>query len=142
MNIVKKIGLGDLRIIKDLEKKCFKSNYFLDKEIDDMYAMELYSFWGIWSEGRLVGYIILLNSIDVYEVIKVGVLKEERGKGLGEILLNEILKKVELNIILEVRESNKSARRLYEKIGFESIGIRKKYYKDTMEDAIIMMIER
>ncbi len=139
---VRRINPGELSLVKNLEKRCFASNYFNDKEIDEMYESERYSFWGVWEKGIIAGYLILLDSIDIYEIIKVGVDDEYRGKGLGESLIGKAFDAIDVDLMLEVRESNKSARRLYEKLGFRKIGVRKGYYQDTKEDALIMVLGR
>lgn len=139
---VRRINPGEMSLVKNLEKRCFSSNYFNDKEMDGMYENERYSFWGVWEKGSIAGYLILLDSVDIYEIIKVGVDEEYRGKGLGESLIRKAFDAIDVDLMLEVRESNMSARRLYEKLGFRKIGVRKGYYQDTKEDALIMVLGR
>ena len=92
-------------------------------------------------EGIPVAYGIL-RQIDDGEVLLVGVREEDRRKGLGRRVVSELLKRAEpgKNIFLEVRDSNRAARHLYESAGFKEISRRKNYYKDPQEDAVIMMI--
>lgn len=137
---VREIAPGELNLVKKLEKKCFLTNYFNEKEIEEMYENDRYSFWGVWCGGTLAGYLITCDSVDVYEVIKVGVDDGYRGRGLGGKLIEKSFETMETDLMLEVRESNNSAIRLYEKLGFRKIGLRRGYYRDTGEDALILVL--
>lgn len=138
--IVRKIAPGELNLLIKMEQRCFESNYFNEKEIEQMYESDRYKFFGVWSEGSLAGYLIVIDSVDIYEVIKVGVDDKYRGKGLGQLLIEKAFSTIKVDLMLEVREGNASARRLYEKIGFSRIGLRKGYYRDTGEDALILVL--
>jgi len=78
------------------------------------------------------------------ELVDIAVAPEHRQKGLGQLLLAALLAEAQNRgaeqIFLEVRESNKAARGLYEKNGFVPIGRRKKYYKNPVEDAVVMQL--
>ncbi len=137
---VRGIAPGELNLVKKLEKKCFSTNYFNEKEIEEMYENDRYSFWGVWCGGALAGYLITCDSVDVHEVIKVGVDDRYRGRGLGGKLIEKSFETMETDLMLEVRESNNSAIRLYEKLGFRKIGLRRGYYRDTGEDALILVL--
>lgn len=137
---VRGIAPGELNLVKKLEKRCFSTNYFNEKEIEEMYENDRYSFWGVWYGGTLAGYLITYDSVDVHEIIKVGVDDEYRGRGLGGKLIEKSFESMETDLMLEVRESNKSAIRLYEKLGFRKIGLRRGYYRDTGEDALILVL--
>jgi ribosomal-protein-alanine N-acetyltransferase len=83
-------------------------------------------------------------STDESHLLNIGINKNERGMGYGEKLLRKMIIAAEVmgsrKIILEVRLSNKTAYQLYKKLGFEEIGIRKKYYRlpDGREDAYVL----
>ncbi|VWL85167.1 GNAT family N-acetyltransferase [Oceanivirga miroungae] len=81
-----------------------------------------------------VAYIIVIDSIDVYEIFEIGVLKEYRRKNIASKLIDSL--DLDKDIFLEVREDNIAAIKLYEKKGFKKVSIRKNYYKD--KNAIIM----
>lgn len=89
-----------------------------------------------------IGGTVLVDHIDISIVITK---KEYLGNGVASSLLNQLLsycKKENIEkVFLEVRQSNIPAIKLYEKIGFEKISIRKKYYADNNEDALIYMLE-
>jgi ribosomal-protein-alanine N-acetyltransferase len=95
--------------------------------------------------GSVVAYIVTWTIYDEVHILNIAVHPDFRNIGLGEMLLRDCLgysydKGLKL-AVLEVRISNKSAIRLYEKIGFKTMRVRKKYYTDTGEDAYVMMYE-
>ena len=95
-------------------------------------------------DKRLAGFAIMAISTEESHLLNIGVNKEERGLGYGENLLKKMIVAAEVmgskKIILEVRVSNKTAYQLYKKLGFEEIGMRKKYYRlpQGREDAYVM----
>lgn len=93
----------------------------------------------------LIGSAVYLATEYEAELYKIAVLPEHRGKGYGDIMLRKMLKKAKASgspaVFLEVREGNLAARRLYEKNGFVTDGIRKSYYKSPTENAVLMSID-
>lgn len=90
--------------------------------------------------SQIVGFAGIILLPDDAEITNIVTKKSERKKGIGNLLLAkiiEIAKKDKTNISLEVNEKNEIAIKLYEKYGFEKVGIRKKYYNGT-DNAIIM----
>ena len=92
--------------------------------------------------GVVAGYVSIWHQGDEAHIIEIAVQEKLRGRGIGELLLIGSLR-VSLEygskiMSLEVRVSNFVAQRLYEKYGFKSVGIRKAYYSDNREDAVIM----
>ncbi|RYD03254.1 hypothetical protein N752_20700 [Desulforamulus aquiferis] len=83
--------------------------------------------------------------LDEAHITNVAVHPEYRGKSIGEALMLEMIQQAiirgAVRMTLEVRPSNMAARELYKKLGFKEKGLRKKYYTDTNEDAIIMWVE-
>ncbi len=91
---------------------------------------------------RLTGYAGLWLVIDEAHITTIAVRPEFRGRGFGELLLASMVEAaLDINarwLTLEVRVSNMSAQTLYRKYGFHDAGVRKKYYSDNNEDALIM----
>ncbi|MEI6856856.1 ribosomal protein S18-alanine N-acetyltransferase [Psychrilyobacter sp.] len=141
MTEIRGIEEDDLIPIFDIEQVSFMNSYRIST-LADMYSKSSYRFLGIFNRNRLAGYIILLDSVDVYEVIKIAISPNSRGKGLGKKLLTSVLKDLDKNLILEVRVSNEPAINLYEGLGFEKINIRKGYYEDTGEDGIVYLFSK
>lgn len=93
-------------------------------------------------QEQVVGYCGIIMAADEGDITNVSVKKELQGQGIGTMLIQELVsrtKEMEIEkIFLEVRESNAAALALYEKQGFERMGVRKNYYTDPLEDAITM----
>ena len=90
----------------------------------------------------VVGLVGVWTPVDQAHIVVIATRPNQRGKGIGELLLlatlSEALKIDAENATLEVRKSNEVARALYRKYGFSEVGIRRRYYQDNREDAIIM----
>ena len=91
--------------------------------------------------GRIVGFAGAWIVLDEAHVTNIAVLPEYRGKGIGRKLTEALLQYASnLGVVyatLEVRRSNEVAKRMYQALGFEYVGVRKKYYEDNGEDALI-----
>lgn len=93
--------------------------------------------------GEITGYIIASVIADETELLRIAVKDEYRKQGFASLLIGKYLsdmKECATTGFLEVRESNTSAKALYEKNGYRQIGIRRRYYKEPEEDACIYQI--
>ncbi|TDC42972.1 ribosomal-protein-alanine N-acetyltransferase [Actinomadura sp. KC345] len=94
------------------------------------------------SGGDIVGYAGLAAAGGQADVQTIGVRDDQRGSGIGAALLTELLdeaaRRNSESVFLEVRADNDGARRLYERFGFDEVGIRKRYYQPSDVDAIVM----
>ncbi len=90
---------------------------------------------------RIVGFLAAGSAGNEWEIENLVIAADMRRRGLAGKLLTELLhqasKRGAIEVFLEVRESNATARRFYEKWSFEEIGRRKKYYQQPQEDAVI-----
>jgi len=95
-------------------------------------------------DGRVAGYSVTWFTDDEAELGDIAVLPELRGRGIGSLLLRESITLAAGRgarfLHLEVRHGNEVARRLYEKAGFDVAGVRKEYYTEPVEDAIVMRL--
>ncbi len=91
---------------------------------------------------RLIAFLGLWFLLEECHVVTVAVRQAYRGRGVGELLVITAVdlatRKGQELLTLECRVSNTTAQALYEKYGFEKVGLRKKYYSDNNEDALIM----
>ncbi|WP_319371371.1 ribosomal protein S18-alanine N-acetyltransferase [uncultured Ilyobacter sp.] len=142
MQVIQGMDIENIEELYQLEKKSFPGNSYSMDSLFKMLENNKYYFGGVWKREKLIGYTILLDSIDIFEIIKIAVDTRYRNQGIGEEMLKTILLNVEKNIHLEVRENNTAAIKLYEKIGFKNIFKRKNYYGDTGEDALVMVLNR
>lgn len=143
--LIRKMDLGDLERVVDLEHELFSSPW---KKDDFIYELEKNSFSTILvleDNGLVIGYLGMWNLGDQSQITTVGVDKQYQGKGYATMLMNkciEIAKGLKYsNINLEVRVSNESAITLYKKCGFKIVATRKNYYQDNHEDAYLMVKE-
>ncbi|MFN2468762.1 MAG: ribosomal protein S18-alanine N-acetyltransferase [Gaiellaceae bacterium] len=92
--------------------------------------------------GALVGYMIISRYVDAWHVMNVAVARDHRRRGIATALLDRLFEltadEKRRGYTLEVRVSNVDAIRLYERLGFRSRGVRRGYYTDNREDALIM----
>ena len=93
-------------------------------------------------DGVVAGYCGCTYVLDEAEITNVAVEEEYRGKGMGHLLVTELVKRCSKkginHILLEVRSSNQPAIRLYQKAGFAAESVRKNFYEQPKEDAIVM----
>jgi len=101
-------------------------------------------YLGLEEEGKLIGYCGAWIILDEANITNVAVLPQYRGRKLGEALMKEMMQLARerdvKTISLEVRVSNHIAQSLYRKLGFQDGGIRKNYYTDNHEDALVMWV--
>lgn len=94
------------------------------------------------ADGAIVGYAAFWCVLDQGELGNVAVTQAWRGRGIAAVLIEEILRRADrrgvAEVFLEVRPSNTTARRLYERFGFAQVGRRRNYYQRPTEDAIVM----
>ncbi len=97
------------------------------------------------ASGKMLGYFIAMDVVGEMHLLKIAVAEACQGKGYGRLLLNRavgLARELEMDsMLLEVRPSNGPAVALYKNTGFKTIGIRKGYYIDTKEDALVMRLE-
>ncbi|MCQ8212457.1 GNAT family N-acetyltransferase [Cetobacterium somerae] len=128
-----------LEKISFLEKEIFPESYYSIITLQEMSLKKEYSI--IVYDEDVKGYLILHDSYDVYEIMKIAVTTNFRNRKIGQELINFYLEEFNKNLLLEVRETNEIARKFYEKLGFVNIGKRKNYYSNG-ETAILMSLER
>ena len=131
--------------VAELEKICFGTEAWSEKSV----ASELTNALSLWlvamEEDKVAGYVGSQTVMDETDMMNVAVHPDHRRKGIAEALvlsLAEALKEKGSHCLtLEVRASNAPAIGLYEKLGFQQIGLRKNYYRNPKEDALILRKE-
>ena len=141
--IIREMSHDDLHQVHAIEDQSFTSPWrqsSFEYEIDNKDAVLKVAI----SDNRIVGYVCIRTIVDVTHILDMAVMPEFRRMGIGSrLLINSLqdlrrLKPDTISIILEVRESNIAAIKLYEKFGFKEIGRRRGYYQKPHEDAVIM----
>ena len=133
----------DIANVVEVERNSFKipwSRESFENELKNKLALYLVAK----VEEKAVGYVGVWKIFDEGHITNVAVHPEFRGMGIGRALISELLylcQKEGINsFTLEVRESNVIAQGLYKSFGFKESGIRKGYYTDNNENAIIMWL--
>lgn len=138
---IEKMQASDIAEIACLEKECFSSPWSEAALTDELYN-EHARFFVARVESELAGYIGAFNVLGEVSVTNVAVKEKFRKNGIGAALLNKLEKTARLEnadfITLEVRVSNENAIRLYTQSGYEKAGLRKDFYSNPKEDAILM----
>lgn len=124
-----------------LEKRCFTLPWS-EEQYRAAFMHSIFYAYGLKHEKTgLVAYITLYAVADTLEVLNVATCPDQRRKGYARSLLDSVFKLARrmdvIEAVLEVRETNAAAKGLYEGLGFTRTGLRKAYYPDTGEDALI-----
>lgn len=131
----------DLPALASVECLCFPDDFWSEQSLASHLADPL-TLTCLFSDGeRVLGYASGRAIAPEAEVYRVAVLPEARGRGIGTALLRALEVKAGCmgcdRFYLEVRASNAAARRLYEAGGYEEIGVRRRYYRAPVEDAVL-----
>lgn len=137
---VRQANDGDVSKVTEIEKVCFPDPWSEEAFYAQLNASG--GFFVLCDGEQVVGYAVMGIASPEAELYNIAVMQEYRGKGLSDVLFKHALEaaveKGVDTVFLEVRESNLRARRFYERLGFEDIGRRKRYYSQPTEDAILM----
>jgi len=131
--------------VAELERICFGSAAWSENSIASELKNQL-SLWLVALDGEtVVGYVGSQTVMDESDMMNVAVRPDCRRQGIAEELVNALTdalrEKESRCLTLEVRASNEPAKKLYEKLGFVSVGLRKNYYRNPREDALILRKE-
>ena len=142
---LRRLALTDLRAIEEIERRSYPtpwSRSMFAGELAKPSSICLGAFDADGEDGTLVGYLIVSRYVDAWHVMNVAVDPDFQRRGIATRLLERLFSETRHDAArgytLEVRVSNAEAIRLYERLGFESRGIRRGYYTDNREDALIM----
>jgi ribosomal-protein-alanine N-acetyltransferase len=137
---VRRLTYADLPHVVAIERRAFPTPWSLA-----MFVLELSKPSGIclaaFVEGRLSGYLVCSRYDTVWHIMNVAVDPDRRRVGIASTLLTRLFERVDdpdAQYTLEVRRSNVGAMELYDRFGFRSAGVRRRYYQDNGEDAVIM----
>jgi [ribosomal protein S18]-alanine N-acetyltransferase len=138
---IRRLMLRDLGAVEEIERSSYPtpwSRSMFAGELTKASSIALGAFEG----ARLVGYAIVSRYVDAWHVMNIAVHPQRRSHGIGSALLERLFETtagdVRRGYTLEVRASNEGAIRLYERFGFKKRGVRRGYYTDNREDALIM----
>jgi ribosomal-protein-alanine acetyltransferase len=137
----------DVPLMRALERQTETAAHWAEREYDALFAAEAPPRVTLVATseadaGRVIGFVIARCATAEWEIENVVVAPEKRNRGVGIKIIRELLLQAQsagaTSVLLEVRESNLAARRLYEKLGFSQQGRRSNYYQGPEEDALLL----
>ena len=139
---LRRLELADLDAIERIERASYRAPWSRSMFASELAKPSSLSFGAVDDSGDLVGYVVLSRYVDAWHVMNVAVAPERRRQGIASALLQRLLELTKDDPLrgytLEVRVSNAGAIALYERFGFRQKGLRRGYYTDNREDALIM----
>jgi ribosomal-protein-alanine N-acetyltransferase len=138
---LRRLRLADIPAIERVERRAYPTPWSRTMFAGEI-AKPTSRCYGAFELDRLAGYLIVSRYVDAWHVMNVAVDEPFRRRGLAQRMLEELFASTAADgtrgSTLEVRVSNHGAIRLYERLGFVPTGIRRGYYTDNREDALIM----
>ena len=139
---IRRLTLGELSDIERIEQRVYPTPWSRSMFAGELAKPSSICLGAFDEEGRLAGYLIVSRYVDAWHIMNVAVDDLRRRSGIGSRLLAALFEQTagdrHRGYTLEVRISNKGAIALYERWGFEASGVRRGYYTDNREDALIM----
>jgi [ribosomal protein S18]-alanine N-acetyltransferase len=141
---LRRLTLTDLAAIERIERRAYPTPWSRSMFAGELAKTSSICLGAVDTERgeTLIGYLIISRYSDAWHVMNVAVHEDYRGQGIATKLLNRLFELTagddRRGYTLEVRVSNSGAIRLYERLGFVPRGIRRGYYTDNREDALIM----
>jgi ribosomal-protein-alanine N-acetyltransferase len=139
---IRALSYSDLPAVIAIERRSFPAPWSLA-----MFVLELSKPSSVClamvEDGALIGYLVCSRYADVWHLMNVAIEPGRRRQGLATDLIERLFEEngPDARYTLEVRTSNRVAITMYERFGFRSAGVRRRYYRDNGEDALIMWRE-
>ena len=139
----RKLKLSDLGAIEDIERTSYPTPWSRSMFASELAKPSSICLGAVDAEKEeLVGYLIISRYVDAWHVMNIAIAPEYRRRGIARSLMERLFevtaRDARRGYTLEVRVSNEAAIRLYEELGFKARGVRRGYYTDNREDALIM----
>ncbi|MBD0348794.1 MAG: ribosomal protein S18-alanine N-acetyltransferase [Thermoleophilia bacterium] len=140
--IIRRLQTSDLGAIERIERRSYPTPWSRSMFAAELAKPSSICLGAFDAKAGLVAYLIISRYVDAWHVMNVAVEPEHRGRGIATLLFDRLFELTAADrrrgYTLEVRVSNTAAIRLYERLGFTSRGIRRGYYTDNREDALVM----
>ncbi|MEA4899772.1 ribosomal protein S18-alanine N-acetyltransferase [Bacillota bacterium Meth-B3] len=137
--------LEDIDQVHEIECACFSIPWSRQAFATEVRENQCARYLVLKEDGEAVAYAGVWFVLDEAHITNIAVRPDRRGLGYGEAVTRALMQLAADSgmsmLELEVRVSNRAARALYEKLGFVEVGLRKRYYADTGEDALLMACE-
>jgi [ribosomal protein S18]-alanine N-acetyltransferase len=136
--------VDDLDEVMEVEVNSFTIPWSREAFFNELTKNQFAQYLIVEVDQKVVGYCGVWIIVDEAHITNIALLPEYRGMKLGEALMAKVMELARemgaMRVTLEVRVSNVRAQNLYRKFGFEEGAIRKQYYTDNMEDALVMWV--
>ncbi|KHF38582.1 ribosomal protein S18-alanine N-acetyltransferase [Halalkalibacter okhensis] len=136
--------MEDIDTVMEVERDAFSTPWDPTIFLNELTSNQFAQYLVYEVEGEIIGYCGLWVVMDEAQVTNIAIHSKNRGQGHGERLLQYVISFLRQmgvsKLSLEVRVSNTVAQNLYRKMGFIEGGIRKNYYADNLEDALVMWV--
>ena len=144
--LIRRMTIDDVPQVHAIEQATFPLPWSLADFTYEMTSNPVARYVVAEQEGVLLGFAGAHIILDEGHITNVAVIKEARGHGLGRLLMDALMQ-LAANLgarylTLEVRASNAAALALYQSFGFIKVSVRKKYYEDNGEDALLMVCDQ
>ena len=134
----------DIDDVLEIEHKSFATPWSREDFFNEITHNQFALYVVLEEDNKVIGYCGAWIVVDEAHITNVALLPEYRGRKLGEALMRQLMElaseKGAITMTLEVRVSNFTAQSLYRKLGFQNGAIRKNYYTDNQEDALVMWV--
>lgn len=141
----RKMTTEDIPAVVGIEQEAFATPWTQEIFEHEMTGNDYAHYIVAVEDDEVIGHCGMWVVLDECHITNVAVRKRLRGHGIGEALMRKAIELCRANDVrlmtLEVRVSNETAQNLYRKLGFQDGGIRKNYYTDDHEDALVMWVE-
>jgi ribosomal-protein-alanine N-acetyltransferase len=138
---IRRLRLNDIPLVEQVERRAYQTPWSRTMFAGEI-AKATSRCYGAFDGDRLVGYLIVSRYVDAWHIMNVAVDEPYRRQGVAQRMLGDLFTQTNgdgtRGCTLEVRVSNHGAIRLYERLGFRPTGIRRAYYTDNREDALVM----
>ena len=142
--IIRRMTMADVDGVAAVEAATFPTPWSRDAFASEMKNVAA-RYLVAEQDGKIIGYAGAWIIIDESHITNIAVLQEHRGRGIGRLLTQGLMQYLSnlgaAYATLEVRRSNEVAQNLYKSLGFIKLGVRKRYYEDNGEDALIMVCD-
>lgn len=139
---IENMTVDNIKDVHIIEEDCFSVPWSEKSFYEEITKNKMAIYIIAKENDNIVGYGGMWHVVTEGHITNIAVKKTHRGKGIGKQIVNKLIdiakEKEMIGITLEVRQSNDIAKNLYKSLGFIIEGIRKEYYDDNREDAIVM----
>lgn len=144
--LIRRMTLLDVDAVHAIELSTFAKPWSREDFVKEMTQNRCARYLVAEKDGKVIGFAGAWIVLDEAHITNIAITEKERGSGYGKALTQALLQYASnLGVCyttLEVRRSNERAQRLYQSLGFEYVGVRKRYYTDNGEDAFLYCCQR